>query len=229
MIGFFGNFIAAHPWRWAMGLAIILCIFPSVDIWFSGLFFDSETQKWVQRSNIMQFLRSGVPPLVIGTVIFYLLLWGAGYFLNFVMWNANSRNVGFLLVSLALGPGLLVESILKTQLGRPRPRDTTVFGGQESFVAALWPMGSCERNCSFVSGHAALAFWATAFAFLFPSPYRLPVILAGLILGLIMGLARIAEGAHFLSDIVFAGIFVVGLNVWLVQRMRLPEKTNDED
>jgi len=204
-----------------MGLAIILCIFPSTDIWFSSLFFDSETQEWVKRSNIMQFLRSGIPPLVIGTMIFYLLLWGAGHFLNFVMWNANSRNAGFLLVSLTVGPGLLVESILKTQLGRPRPRDTSLFGGQESFVSALWPVGSCERNCSFVSGHAALAFWATAFAFLLPPPYRLPVILAGLILGLIMGLARIAEGAHFLSDVVFAGIIVVGLNVWLARRMRL--------
>jgi lipid A 4'-phosphatase len=72
-----------------------------------------------------------------------------------------------------------------------------------------------------VSGHAAVAFWVTAFAFLLPNPYRLPFIIGGLALGVLMGLARIVEGAHFLSDVVFAGLIVVGLNMWLARRVGL--------
>lgn len=52
-----------------------------------------------------------------------------------------------------------------------------------------------------------------------PAEHRMPVFVAGLALGALMGIARMAEGAHFLSDIVFAGLIVVGLNVWLWNRM----------
>lgn len=217
-----------QPWRWAVAFTLGLCLFQGIDIWFSGLFYSAGTNTWVPRSNLMQFARSGVPPLIIGAVVFYTLLWAAGAVLKDVIWNANGKRAAFLVVSLSLGPGLVVESILKTQLGRSRPRDTDLFGGAEAFASALWPVGACERNCSFVSGHAALAFWTTAFAFLLPVAFRVPVMLTGLALGFLMGLTRIMEGAHFLSDVVIAGLIVVGLNVWLARRMGLSAPVGEE-
>ncbi len=78
-----------------------------------------------------------------------------------------------------------------------------------------------------MSGHAALAFWVTAFAFLFPVGQRRPLLVMGVVFGLLMGLARMAEGAHFLSDILFAGIIVVGINTYMAKLMLSNENARE--
>lgn len=206
-------------WPTGLMLAGVSCLFPAFDLWASGTFFDPERMMWVQRSNVMQFARSGVPPLIIGTLLFVTVLGLAGRIFRQSFWDISGRKVSFLLISLIIGPGLIVESVLKSFSGRARPRDVTQFGGDEVFTPALRLADACERNCSFVSGHAALAFWTTALAFLLPAEYRATAFVAGLALGLLMGLARMAEGAHFFSDVIFAGLIVVGLNVWLASHI----------
>jgi membrane-associated phospholipid phosphatase len=80
----------------------------------------------------------------------------------------------------------------------------------------------CPSNCSFVSGHAALGFSLVAFAFLFPpGDMRRRVTVAALAIGTVIGLGRIAQGAHFLSDVVYAGLLVYGTTAalywWIVE------------
>lgn len=205
-------------WLTTLILAGLVSVFPALDLWASRTFFDPDNMMWVQRSDLMQFARSGIPPLIIGTLLFVTILGLAGRIFRQNFWGISGRKVSFLLISLVVGPGLIVESVLKTFSGRARPRDVTQFGGDELFTPALRLADSCDRNCSFVSGHAALAFWTTAFAFLLPAEHRPTAFMAGLTLGLLMGLARMAEGAHFFSDVIFAGLIVVGLNVWLAAR-----------
>lgn len=211
--------IATRPWTASLCVAALVCVFPAVDLWMSAWFFDDGSTSWMPRSNLMQFARSGLPPIIIGGLLFVLILWAAGRLLGQGVWNITGRKAGYLLISLTVGPGLLVESVLKVYSGRARPRDVMPFGGDDPFTPALWLADACERNCSFVSGHAALAFWVTAFAFLFPVGERKPVLICGIGLGLLMGLARMAEGAHFFSDVVFAGLVVVGTNVVLAHVM----------
>ena len=215
--------LRAHPWWVVLFCAALLSLVPIIDLWFSTLFFSADFGTWVPRSAFMQFARSGVPPLIIGTLLFVVLVWVANRVLGGSIWGINGQQTAYLIASLLIGPGLIVESLLKTQSGRARPRDTTVFGGDDPFAPALWLADSCDRNCSFVSGHAALAFWVTAFAFLLPKAYRLHGLIAGIALGALMGLARIAEGAHFLSDVFYAGVIVVGLNVWLARLFKLDQ------
>ena len=211
--------IWAHPWKAAVALATLLVLFPVIDIWASSLFFDSATSLWVRRSNLMQFARSGAPPLIIGALLFSIALWSARRFFGQYIWDVTGRKIFYLIVTLALGPGLIVESVLKVYVGRARPRDVMAFGGEDVFTPALWLSDACTHNCSFVSGHAALAFWTTAFAFLVPKESRAIVFVSGLVLGVLMGITRMAEGAHFLSDVVFSGMIVVGLNIWLAHRL----------
>jgi lipid A 4'-phosphatase len=64
----------------------------------------------------------------------------------------SGRAILFLVTTLALGPGLLTNVILKDHWGRPRPIDVTQFGGDQHFVAWWDPRGDCPGNCSFVSG-----------------------------------------------------------------------------
>lgn len=217
----------ARPWWVAIVCAVLVSAFPLLDLWASGLFFDDNAAAWTPRSNLMQFARSGVPPLIIGMLLFVLILWMAGRVLGQSFWNVTGRKAAYLVTTLLIGPGLIVESFLKVFHGRARPRDVVPFGGDDPFTPALWISDACVRNCSFVSGHAALAFWVTAFAFLLPVGQRSPLIAAGVGIGLLMGIARMAEGAHFLSDIIFAGIIVVAVNIVLA-RLILVSPTNVE-
>ena len=61
----------------------------------------------------------------------------------------------------------------------------------------------CSGNCSFASGHAAVTFWLTAYAFLLPPRWRtMPGNRArGSRLGFAMGAVRSAQGAHFITDV----------------------------
>jgi membrane-associated phospholipid phosphatase len=108
--------------------------------------------------------------------------------------------------------------VLKDHWGRARPYQIEAFGGTHQFTPAPLPADQCQRNCSFVSGHAALGFSLVGFAFLMPTgrPRNL-VLAAALSFGALVGLARIAAGHHFLSDIIDAGLVVVGTS-WLLHR-----------
>ncbi len=204
---------------WAIAFALLLTFVPAFDIWVSGLFYDEAGRAWVNRGPFLQFMRSGVPPLIIGCLVFLILVWLGGRIAGGVIEPATGRSIGYLLASLIAGPGLIVESLLKSVWGRARPREVTEFGGPDVFTPAVWISDACEKNCSFVSGHAALGFWTTAFALILPAHMRGPALAVGVGFGAVMGLARMAEGAHFLSDIVYAGLIVVGLNAWLADKM----------
>jgi lipid A 4'-phosphatase len=125
------------------------------------------------------------------------------------------RAVVFLIATLALAPGLVVNVLLKDHWGRPRPIDVTQFGGDQHFVAWWDPRGDCPKNCSFVSGDVSGAFWTLAPAALVPPPWRALAYGAALALGTGMAALRVAAGAHFLSDTVFAGVFTF-LIIWVV-------------
>jgi membrane-associated PAP2 superfamily phosphatase len=124
------------------------------------------------------------------------------------------RAAVFLIATMALGPGLLVNAVLKDHWGRSRPIDVTQFGGQEKFVPWWSPTGQCPNNCSFVSGDVAGAFWTIAPAALTPPPYRAVAYGAALTLGTAMAAFRVMAGGHFMSDVIFAGVFTF-LVIWL--------------
>src|SRR5262249_3828415 len=117
------------------------------------------------------------------------------------------RAVVFLIGTMILAPGLLVNVLLKDHWGRPRPIDVTQFGGNDQFVAWWDPRGNCPSNCAFVSGDVAGAFWTIAPAALAPPQWRALAYGAAVALGTGMAAIRVMAGAHFLSDVIFAGIF----------------------
>ncbi|MDD2540745.1 MAG: phosphatase PAP2 family protein [Desulfuromonadaceae bacterium] len=112
----------------------------------------------------------------------------------------------FLVILLALGPGLLVNSVFKEYWGRPRPREIVQFGGTKEFLQP-WQKGIAHKGRSFPSGHSSAAFYLSAPFFIFRR--RKPRTAAlwmtgGLIFGILMSIARIAQGGHFLSDTLWA-------------------------
>jgi lipid A 4'-phosphatase len=127
----------------------------------------------------------------------------------------SGRAALVMLLTLALGPGLLANVILKDQWGRPRPIEVTEFGGPLKFVPWWDPRGECPKNCSFVAGEPSGAFWTLAPAALAPPHWRALAYGAALAFGTALGLVRAAAGGHFISDVVFAGVFMF-LLIWIV-------------
>jgi membrane-associated PAP2 superfamily phosphatase len=126
----------------------------------------------------------------------------------------SGRATVFLITTMVLAPGLLVNVLLKDHWGRPRPIDVTQFGGSQNFVAWWDPRGDCPSNCSFVSGDVAGAVWTIAPAALAPPHWRALAYAAALALGVGMAAIRVMAGAHFPSDVIFAGIFTF-LIIWI--------------
>ena len=119
----------------------------------------------------------------------------------------------FLFLSLLIGPGLLVNTVFKNNsIGRARPSQIVEFGGENQFTPAFVYSGACEKNCSFVSGHASMGLYFIALGWLLRSRRWFWI---GLGIGSVVGLTRIVQGGHFLSDTVFAFWSVYWVNIAL--------------
>jgi membrane-associated PAP2 superfamily phosphatase len=136
----------------------------------------------------------------------------------------------FLVILLALGPGLIVNAVFKEYWGRPRPREIVELGGKKEFLQP-WQKGVSHKGRSFPSGHSSSAFYMSAPFFIYrrrkPQVARVWLI-GGIIFGLMMSVARIAQGGHFLSDNLWAWGVVHLTAVALYYLMKLdrdePEK-----
>lgn len=135
----------------------------------------------------------------------------------------SPRATLFVLATFALGPWLLVNGLLKEFWGRARPRALIEFGGQSTFSPAWWISDQCDRNCSFASGEAASAFCMVALVFLVRKEQRLPVACVSLAFAATISLTRIAQGGHFLSDVLIAWMItlcvMIGLHELVLKRM----------
>lgn len=127
----------------------------------------------------------------------------------------SARALLFLAAVQALGPGLIVNGVLKEFWGRARPRQTDVFGGEHGFTGAWEIVSNCATNCSFTSGEAASSFALVAVALVLPQRMRIPALLAALAWATVMSVNRIAFGGHFLSDVVISWAIVAALIVGL--------------
>lgn len=124
-----------------------------------------------------------------------------------------------------LGAGTNCKRFLKSYSGRPRPVQTSVFGGPFDFAAAGTFVGECAKNCSFVSGEASGAGWMLCLLFLLPSRIRLwvgPPLVAG---SLIMAGLRVAVGAHYASDALLGWLLAIILFMaLLIVEARIADK-----
>ena len=138
----------------------------------------------------------------------------------------------FILLLLALGPGLVVNVLLKDQLGRARPREVVEFGGHHQFTQ-FWQPGSTGSNSSFPSGHAAIAFFMIAPWFVLRDNKQIIAtgfLVFGLSFGALVGVARILQGGHFVSDVVWAGglIYLIGGGLALIMGFGRDAGVNDD-
>jgi lipid A 4'-phosphatase len=112
----------------------------------------------------------------------------------------------YILFSASIGSGLLVNEVFKEHWGRPRPDAISEFGGSQAYLPPLakGPAGGGE---SFPSGHASIGFSYLVFWFIWKGrrPRLAKAALIGAVaLGSLLGLGRMIQGRHFLSDVLWA-------------------------
>jgi len=109
----------------------------------------------------------------------------------------------FLIIVLTavLGPGVMVNGILKNYWSRPRPRQIQEFGGEWVYRHPHQP-GVPGKGESFPCGHCTMGFlFCSLMVF---RKHRALLAYSGGIVGILLGgllsAARMVQGAHFLSD-----------------------------
>lgn len=199
---------------------MLLVLFSSeIDIVISRLFYN-DGLFYLHDGWLAWMVRLGFPLLLVasGMMFFALWFWGWSHGKNWV--GGIDTKVMFLVTgSMVLIVGVVVNGIFKTFWGRARPIDVVEFGGDKIFTPPLMISNQCNYDCSFMSGHAAIGFWVVCFAFLAPKKHRKMAIAGAIIFGSLLGLARIAEGLHFFSDVVFAGVVTVSGVWWMYKKI----------
>ena len=192
---------------------VIFAVWPSVDISVSRYFLLADGSFWLSHSVFAEevrmpiWLASVALALFSGVMLCASLLRGALAKTSWRLW-------AFIATTYLLGPGLLVNGILKQNWGRARPVTIIDFGGDKLFTPPFEIAGQCAGNCSFVSGEAAsAAVMAIVLAICFgggiAKQWRLVAYVGlGAVFILASGL-RVATGRHFLSDVIFAGMFML--------------------
>jgi lipid A 4'-phosphatase len=194
--------------------AIVFTAFPEIDLAASRAFYDPVRGFIGDYHPVAQSLYRGIPLMSRAVIIGLLIALFAYSFQRGETGLRRRIQVGYLIAALALGPGLLIDVGLKDYWGRARPAKVVEFGGAKTFSPAMHPADQCENNCSFVSGHASAGFYLVSLGFLGGAAARRRWTLIGLAVGALFGLGRIAQGGHFLSDIVFS-FYATWFSAWL--------------
>lgn len=192
-----------------LAAAAVFLIWPELDLWATGLLYQGGNDFLLRNTAFHRFtddfIRPGINIIVgLGILAFLANLISRGRLFRF-----SPRKGMYVAFTFILGPLALVNGILKEFSGRARPKQTTIFGGDKDFTGAFIPADQCAHNCSFVSGDVAFAFATIALALLAGPKHRPYWISASLVFGVAVGFSRMAKGAHFLSDALFAGLFCI--------------------
>jgi lipid A 4'-phosphatase len=199
-------------------LSAYFILFPGVDVAVSDVFYRAGDGFFLSQEPVLKTLRKS-STYVMGVI---LLAAVAGVAMRAFRTSDRrtvcARRCGFLLMGLALGPGLVVNTWLKGSWGRARPIQTDLFGGDAAFTPAWRLSEGCSHNCSFVSGEASSAAWMVAALVLLPPGWRRWAALPVVTYAAALSMNRLAFGGHYLSDILLSWA-LTGLVLAVLHRM----------
>lgn len=205
---------AAFHWLWlvlplAIAAGLLVLDRTDVDLWLAAVLYDPTARAFPLRTTFLfdTILHHWTKYIV---VLLACLAW-AGYLLTHAVpgiWSYR-RELLFLGLALVLAPAAVAG--LKLVSDRHCPWDVVQFGGFAPYLALLdpAPAGLTPGHC-FPAGHATTGFSLMAFHFVGWSLTQRRLSWAGLTLGLVVGLGlgfgRMAQGAHFLSHVLWSGL-----------------------
>jgi membrane-associated PAP2 superfamily phosphatase len=212
------------------GTALLMVDRFDVDWWISNLFFDSELARFPLRDDwfLEKVMHVGVKNAVVAVGLLVLAGWVASFRLKrLAKWRPLLL---FLFVAMVASSSAI--SLLKSVSGKHCPYDLQQYGGTLPYIGLLerLPPDVKPGKC-WPGGHASAGFCLFAFYFAALKLGRRRVaaaMLAGsLLLGLILGMGRVAQGAHFVSHNLWSALIcwlvVLALYEILLRRAPLPK------
>ncbi len=206
-------------------LAVTLLFgFSSLDIAAARWFYrPAGTDHWPLAAQApWPLLYRATPWVTASLVIAGLAMLAAGILLKRRPWR---RHAVFVLLSVVLGPGLLGNVLLKDHWNHPRPREVVEFGGALRYVPT--PLPGREGGASFPCGHCAVGFLYGIGWWIWRGhrARALASLSVGLLAGGLLGVGRMAAGAHFLSDILWSALLAFGVShILYCHVLRLPRE-----
>ncbi len=188
-------------------LAVFLAVGSSIDIYLSRLFYLGNNQFFLQSYDyITIFARKIILPIIV-IYIFILPIFSMFLPLNqiYLKYIFKLKDIVFLLFVGICNLGIVVNLFLKNLWGRARPGDISLLGGEENFTRWFQISDACVNNCSFVSGDASVGFSIIVLYFLSKKMFFFWL---SLFFGFSIGLVRVMEGGHFVSDVVMAALIL---------------------
>lgn len=203
--------LSVHPFMWVFIVisSLLFVIFPQIDLYISGLFFDNGF--YLNHTFFEQVLYHSVKPLLIGLFGLGTLLWLYNRKTKKALLRFGGKQLIYIMLVAGIGSGLIVNDLLKDHWGRARPAETIQFGGEKTFTPAF--IISDQDGYSFSCGHGSGAFILIAVALLF---YRHKNLALGVALsyGFLVSFVRLIAGGHFFSDIMVS-FFIM----WIVSKI----------
>lgn len=177
-----------------------------LDSQMAAIFYEpgNAEQPWpYQQVSFVKILYDYAFPFTVISGLTALTVFVAGHFHHYT--RRFRRKALYILLVIALGPGVVVNLVVKDHWGRPRPVHVQRFGGQYEYVPPVKIGHTPEK--SFVCGHCSVGY--TFFVLYFLSQNH-KAMYFGLTLALAwtMGVTRMTSGGHFLSDILWSGYLV---------------------
>lgn len=200
----------------ALAAALVLLVLEhtSLDAVVTGWFFDHQTREFPLRYDA--FLEIIMHHWTKYLIALAAVAAAAGFAITFFVPQLRPARPLFLFITLALTLAPATVAILKQFSMRHCPWSLDVYGGFARYLPLFgaYPGNTPPGHC-FPAGHASTGFCLFAFHFLGRALGSVSLARGGLALGLFaglgLGLARIAQGAHFLSHVLWAGVVC-----WLV-------------
>lgn len=198
-------------------LAALPTLSTTLDLQAAGLFIGEASRIHAVNWWWVKLINAYVPALFRGIVLVALIGW--------LICTLGRRGkhwrlaLAFIVFAITMGPGIVVNSGFKDNWQRARPYQVEPFGGTQQFTRAAVITDQCNNNCSFVSGHVACGFFLASLM-LIDRRRQVGWAIAGMASGLLIGFARMADGAHWLSDVLWASPITL-LCSWLVWKLLL--------
>ena len=190
----------------AIAVAVFL-LFPDLDLVVARRTLPADGYFLLYGVRVFYLLHLWIQYLAPATIAFFVVA-AIAYFRRRPIWMITAWQALYVVAVFAIGPGFLVNTVVKDHSHRPRPGDMQEFGGKFSYAPPFAFGGACDKNCSFVAGDPATGFAFLAPALLLPPRRRRAGIAASLLLGGGIGLMRMLQGGHFFSDVIFSGLIV---------------------
>ena len=195
----------------ALAIAVLLLILEhtTLDALVTGWFFDQQSHEFPLRYNA--FLEIVMHHWAKYPVALAAVAAGAGFALSLIIPQFKPARPLLLFATLAMTLAPLAVAVLKQFSMRHCPWSLDLYGGYAQYIPlfAEYPGDAVPGHC-FPAGHASTGFCLFTFHFLGRALGSAPFARAGFALGLFTGLGlgvvRIAQGAHFLSHVLWAGV-----------------------